>query len=102
LDLKTFGAVANVAAVINVPKIKRKWAATVMPKTTKEPKYSEKMIHHIQESNCMIKCLIDTLGIALRGFHSASITPLYNCKKRFFIMVYTCDRSDQITNFFKI
>jgi hypothetical protein len=38
-----------------------------MPKTTKEPKYSEKMIHHIQESNCMIKCLIDTLGIALRG-----------------------------------
>ena len=24
LDLKTFGAVANVAAVINVPKIKRK------------------------------------------------------------------------------
>jgi hypothetical protein len=27
---------------------------------------------------------------------------LYNCKKRFFIMVYTCDRSDQITNFFKI
>ena len=74
--MTTFGAAENVAAVIKVPKINKKWAAAVMPNTINELKYKEKMIHHIQDNNCMIRCLIATLGIALSGFQSASITPL--------------------------
>ena len=46
------------------------------PKIKKEPKYKEKIMHHIHDNNCIIKCLIARLGIALRGFQSASITPL--------------------------
>ena len=76
-DLTIFGAVAKVAAVIKVPKISKKCAAAVMPKTTKEPKYSEKIIHHIQAKTCIIKCLRAKSGIFLSGFQSASITPLY-------------------------
>ena len=38
LDLKTLGAVAKVAAVIKVPNINKKWAATVIPNTKNDPK----------------------------------------------------------------
>ena len=74
--MTTLGAAANVAAVIKVPKINKKWAATVIPNTINEPKYNEKMIHHIQDKSCIIRCLMAMLGIVLRGFHSASIIPL--------------------------
>ena len=76
MDLTIFGAVAKVAAVIKVPKISRKCAAAVIPKTTNDPKYKEKIIHHIQAKSCIIRCLKATLGIFLSGFHSASITLL--------------------------
>ena len=75
-DLTIFGAVANVAAVIKVPKISKKCALAVIPNIKKEPKYNENTIHHIQAKSCIIRCLKATLGIFLSGFHSASITLL--------------------------
>ena len=76
-DLTIFGAVAKVAAVMKVPNTSKKCATAVIPKTTKEPKYRENMMHHIHAKICMIRCLKAKSGIFLKGFHSASITPLY-------------------------
>ena len=45
------------------------------PKTTKDPKYNEKTIHHIHANNCIAKCLTCKSGMCLNGFLSAFITP---------------------------
>ena len=45
-----------------------------MPNTSIDPTQLEKMMHHIQASNCITKCLVPKSGIRDRGLRLLSMT----------------------------
>ena len=71
-------AVSNVATVIVIAASIVACAIVEIPNTHILPIQSENIIHHIQASICIIKCLTFSSGICLNGLCSALITEFHD------------------------
>ena len=64
-----------------------KCATTVYPNITNDPKYKEKVIHHIHANNCITKCLTCMSFMCLNGFQLASMMLFHVSKTNCLILL---------------